>query len=669
MITQSLGFIRLQKFAHLLGENTDLALPYVTSLSVKERAKNPCGDMVEALWVAVLSKDLSHLTVEDVYVARLDGLRMLEGRTTEEEGTWTPVCIERSALIPGLSAPPIMVTLLHAFLDATAVAITHPVSLLAFTATKHPRVLIDETFSERVGFLRYSKEVDMVTFASEATYLVREKPHLIGLLLGRKGLLTWADTPEECVRKALFLNTQAASFLRKDTARSSLKRAQVAGTQVPSPLGESEKFLVRILPTLRGLLGLTGKGLLHVDYDSASLRLPALEQSRELVQHLTDVFELIWLNPTTPDLDDESIASALRSGALTTSSGGDFGGRSRSTTQRKRSVILLPGIGIISDGESIADAQHTAQLFKHLLAVAQHAEALGGFVPESVGAGADETKSVPEFRARPIDGELSGRVAIVTGGASGIGRSIALRFAAEGACVVVLDIDEAGAESVADEITRIPGVCDTLALRCNVKDEGDVSNAFRQVVLKYGGVDVVVANAGIAISKSIEDTSLEEWQRVQDVNLTGYFLTARESFRVFKAQGGGNLLFISSKAGLAAGSGSTAYGTSKAAELHLARILAEEGGPFHIRVNSICPDAVFQGSSLWRSGWREARARFYEIDPKDVEEYYRRRCALKVSIYPEDIAEAALFLASDRSAKITGAVLNVDGGVGAAYVR
>lgn len=600
----------------------------------------------------------------DVYVARLGDVRVLEDGAAKEDSL-VRFCMQRSALVPGLPVPP-AATLVHAFLDATAVAITHPVSLLAFAATERPEALVNEAFGGRIAFLP-CPQVD-VSVARKAAHLVRSRPHLSGILLGRRGLLNWAGTPEECLSKVRSLNAQAVSFSGENAARPNPERAQTAGVRVQ--LGDREEALARILPTLRGLLGLTRGGVLYVDDDPASLRLLAQEGVGELVRRMKDAFELAWLDPSTLKLDAEAIRSALASGISRAPSGrGETGENPSASATRRRPVVLLPGLGVVSGGASVSDAKHTAELFKHSLALTRHAEVLGGFVAEPARAGASETRTVRAPEDRPISDELSGRVVLVTGGASGIGRSIAVRFAAEGASVVVLDIDEAGAERVAEEIEGVSGVSSALALRCDVSDEGSVSAAFRRAVLDYGGVDVVVANAGIAISEAIEDTPLEKWQRVQDVNLTGYFLTAREAFRVFRAQGGGNLLFISSKAGLAAGPGSTAYGSSKAAELHLARILAEEGGPSSIRVNSVCPDAVFQGSSLWRRGWRQERARFYGIDPKEVEEHYRRRCALKVAIYPEDVAEAALFLVSDRSAKITGAVLNVDGGVGAAYVR
>jgi NAD(P)-dependent dehydrogenase (short-subunit alcohol dehydrogenase family) len=197
-----------------------------------------------------------------------------------------------------------------------------------------------------------------------------------------------------------------------------------------------------------------------------------------------------------------------------------------------------------------------------------------------------------------------------------------------------------------------------------------VIETFQQAALAYGGVDIVVSNAGLAASSPVTETSLADWDRLFDVLGRGYFLVSREAFRMWQRQKmGGNLVFVASKNGLIGSKNAAAYGAAKAAEINLARCLAEEGGPLGVRVNIVNPDAVLQGSSIWDSGWREARARSMGIAPDQLEDAYRQRTTLKVSVYPEDIAEAILFFASDRAAKITGAILNVDGGLVAAYVR
>jgi NAD(P)-dependent dehydrogenase (short-subunit alcohol dehydrogenase family) len=271
---------------------------------------------------------------------------------------------------------------------------------------------------------------------------------------------------------------------------------------------------------------------------------------------------------------------------------------------------------------------------------------------------------------RPPDRELAGRVALITGAASGIGRAAALRLAAEGAHVVIADLNAEGAQMVADEVVAKHGAQRALALACDVTTEEQVAEAFRQAALAYGGLDIVVSNAGVASSAPVVDTTLAEWNRMFGVLATGYFLVAREAFRLWQAQGlGGSLVFVGSKNGLIGGKNAAAYGAAKAAEINLARCLAEEGGANGIRVNTVNPDAVLAGSSIWNSRWREERARSAGVPLEQLEDYYRQRTTLRVNVLPEDIAEAILFFASDRAAKITGGMLNVDGGLVAAYVR
>jgi NAD(P)-dependent dehydrogenase (short-subunit alcohol dehydrogenase family) len=257
----------------------------------------------------------------------------------------------------------------------------------------------------------------------------------------------------------------------------------------------------------------------------------------------------------------------------------------------------------------------------------------------------------------PPPGELQGQVALVTGAAGGIGRAIVDTLTSAGACVVGFDLepDAAGDVSVAGDVTS----------------EEAVREAYDRAVMAFGGVDIVVSNAGIASSAPIEETTLAEWERNHAILGTGYFLVAREGFRVAREQGtGGSIVFIASKNAVVAGKNAAAYSSAKALELHLARCLAEEGGPLGLRVNTVNPDAVLQGSRIWGSSWREERAAAYGIDPDELDEHYRRRTTLGVNILPEDIAEAVLHFASPRrSGKSTGNILNVDGGVPAAYSR
>ena len=301
------------------------------------------------------------------------------------------------------------------------------------------------------------------------------------------------------------------------------------------------------------------------------------------------------------------------------------------------------------------------------------ADALGGFGSLSEAeAFAVEYWPLERYKLAqaPAPGELGGRVALIVGGASGIGRATARLLAARGAHVVVADLNSGGSELVADELVSAYGEGRASSVRVDVTDEAAVAEMLRHTVLTFGGLDVLVASAGLATSAPVTETTVAEWERNHAVLVRGYFLAAREGFRVLLEQGhGGSIVFVGSKNALVAGANATAYSSAKAASLHLARCLAEEGGEHGIRVNTVNPDAVIEGSGIWSSEWKAERASTYGVAEEDLPAFYRGRTTLDVNVYPEDVAEAIAFLASDRSAKSTGNVFNVDGGFSAAYPR
>jgi NAD(P)-dependent dehydrogenase (short-subunit alcohol dehydrogenase family) len=270
----------------------------------------------------------------------------------------------------------------------------------------------------------------------------------------------------------------------------------------------------------------------------------------------------------------------------------------------------------------------------------------------------------------PAETEFSRKVAFITGGAGGIGSETARRLVSEGAHVVLADLNLEGAQKVAQEINDQYGANRAYALKMDVTDEEAVQSAYADVAVQYGGVDIIVNNAGLATSSPFDETSLKEWNLNMNVLGTGYFLVAREAFKLMKQQGiGGSMVFIGSKNSVYAGKSASAYSSAKALEAHLARCIAAEGGEYGIRVNTILPDAILQGSAIWNGSWRNERAAAYGIEPDQLEEYYRKRTTLLVNIYPRDIAEGIAFFASSKSEKTTGCMMTIDGGVPAAFTR
>jgi NAD(P)-dependent dehydrogenase (short-subunit alcohol dehydrogenase family) len=275
-----------------------------------------------------------------------------------------------------------------------------------------------------------------------------------------------------------------------------------------------------------------------------------------------------------------------------------------------------------------------------------------------------------KLQRMPKPKSLAGKIALVTGGAGGIGQAVARQLLQEGACVMLTDIDAEALEQARQHLVKA-GSKDTVGIvQANITSEEQVAGILSATCLRFGGVDLLVSNAGIASAAPLEETSLEVWKRNQDILVTGYFLVSRDTFQIMKQQKlGGSIVFVGSKNGLVASAGASAYCTAKAAELHLARCIALEGAEHGIRVNTVNPDAVIRGSRIWDGKWKEERAASNKIEADDVEEFYRKRSMLKLSVLPEDIAEAVYFFASSKSAKSTGNVLNVDAGNAAAFTR
>jgi NAD(P)-dependent dehydrogenase (short-subunit alcohol dehydrogenase family) len=336
-------------------------------------------------------------------------------------------------------------------------------------------------------------------------------------------------------------------------------------------------------------------------------------------------------------------------------------------------VVLVPGLGMFTAGRDRRTAGIVNDIYHHTIDVIGNASAFGRYVSLTAQDAFDVEYwplELYKLTLAPPEKELARRIALVTGGASGIGRAVARRLAAEGAHVVVGDLDEGGARKTAEEIAAAVGGGRALGLRMDVTSEASVRAAFEETVLAYGGLDILVSNAGMAHSAPVDRMALADWERSFAVNATGHFLVAREAMRVLIPQGlGGALVFVATKNVMSPGKDFAAYSAAKAAEAQLAKVLALEGAPHGIRSNIVNPDAVFQDSRLWSEEIRRERAAAQGIAVEQLEDFYRKRNLLGARVLPEDVAEAVLFLASDRSAKTTGCTLTVDGGLREAFPR
>ena len=669
--------------SNLLGADRALANIGGGNTSSKETVRDHVGRDVRALWVKGSGTDLATITAAGFPGLRLDELLPLRERAEMDDAEMVEYLL-RSALRPDQPRPSIE-TLLHAFIPAAHVDHTHPDAVIALTSTPEGRRLADEAFGEEAVWLDYQRPgFDM---SRRIAQLLEEQPAARAVLLEKHGLVTWGASGHESYEATIEFVARAARAIEA----AAKGRFGLGGRKVAErDEGSVDLLLSKSLPALRGALLADADGLvLEVDRSPAAVAFASSVRAPEVSQigapcpdHLINTKHkplFLHFDPETGGAAD--LAEAFRLGVA------EFADWYRGYYERNLDdetrqfpidpagprVVLVPGVGIITTGSDATRARVSRDLYHRAIAVQDAADALGGFRSLSESeAFAIEYWPLERYKLAqaPPRGELAGRVAVITGGASGIGRAAARVLAARGAHVVVADLNADGAGEVAEEIRSAHGIRRALAVHCDVTSEDAVAEMARRTVLEYGGLDVLVASAGLATSAPITETTLEEWELNYAVLARGYFLAAREAFRALIEQGrGGSVVFVASKNALVAGANAAAYSSAKAASLHLARCLAEEGGPHGIRVNTVNPDAVIEGSSIWSSDWKAERASTYGVDEGDLQTFYRARTKLGVDVYPEDVAEAIAYFAGPRSLKSTGNILNVDGGVAAAYPR
>lgn len=665
--------------SNLLGRDRSVANWGGGNTSMKSREKDFRGRATDVLWVKGSGSDLATITKPGFTGLTMDDILPLlerEDMSDEEMTAYLAHCI-LDAKMPRQSIE----TLLHGFLPYKHVDHTHPDNIIAIATSVNGEKIAREIYGNRFVWVDYIRPG--FRLARQIALKVRDHPNTELVVMGRHGLITWGDTNRQSYENTLNVINKAGDYI----AEKAKGKTVFGGIRVQAPAdAKRQDLLAQILPTLRGLIGKRSKMILRVDDSPDVLELVNSKNGKELAltgaacpDHLVHTKHWpLWVDfdPATQSADD--LKAELAKGieqyeAMYTKYYESQPSQGFAMDDPTPRVILIPGVGMITTGKDYRLADISAQLYFRAVQVMRGASTIDKYVSltpaEAYGV---EYWPLERYKLTllPPERELARNVAFVTGAASGIGRAIARRFASEGAHVVIADIDEAGAQAVAQEIIEKYGLKRAIAVKCDVTNEQSVQEAFRATVSTYGGVDIVVSNAGFAQAKMVEDVTLQEWQKMFDVLVTGYFLVAREAFRLWRhQQTGGNLIFIASKNSLVPGIKASAYSSAKASELHLARVLAEEGGSAGIRVNVVNPDAVISGSGIWKGEWRKQRAKELGIAEDQIEEHYRKRSTLKLNVYPEDIAEGALFFASARSAKTTGAVLNIDGGIPAAYVR
>jgi rhamnulose-1-phosphate aldolase/alcohol dehydrogenase len=671
------GLASLTYRSRLLGSDRTLVNIYGGNTSTKSVEKDHLGRDVTVLWVKGSGSDIASITEKGFAGLKLDEVAPLFDRPsmTDEEMT---AYLDRTAFEVGRPRQSIE-TLLHAFVPAKHVDHTHPDAIIGIACTPTGPDIMREIYGERAAWVDYIRPG--FTLSQQIGAAVRDNPKLEAVVMGKHGLVTWGDTSQESYEKTLRIIGEAQAYL------DAHKEAQpFGGAAVQSvPETEREALLARVLPILRGAMKGSRPVILSLDSSPEVMEFVNSHAAGALSQvgaacpdHLVHTKRLPMYLNWTPEQGAETLVTEAAAGVTRFKAeyeayfnGNKSDGDVMFTPSPR--VVLIPGLGMVNSGSDAMGAEVSRQLYVRAIQVMKSASSLGSFVSLS----AAESYAIEywplelyKLAQKPAPKILEGHVALVTGAASGIGRAIAARLSAEGAHILIADLNQDGGKAVAEDLTALRGFRRADSVGMNVTEEEQVQAAFRHAALTYGGVDIVVNNAGIASSAPIEETSLEMWNRNQSILSTGYFLVAKEAFIMMRRQAtGGNLVFIGSKNSVAAGKNAAAYSTAKAAELHLARCLAEEGGAAGIRVNSVLPDGILAGSSIWDGRWRAERAATYGIAPDKLEEFYRNRTTLKVNVLPEDIAEAVFWLASPAAAKTTGGVITVDGGVPTAYVR
>jgi len=663
--------------SRLLGANRAIANFGGGNTSAKGTTVDHAGREVRTLWVKGSGSDLATMERRHVTGLRLDEVEPLIERAEMSDEDMVAY-LSRCMLDPAMPRGSIE-TLLHAFVPAAHVHHTHPDAINAIAGTRDGERITAEVFGDRAVWIPYIRPG--FTLAKQVGEAVRANPRLELVVLAKHGLVVWGDTAEEAYRRTIDVVNEAAAAVNARTA-GAVRFGGPAPTAAALDEAGREALLAEVLPAIRGALSSERHKVLTVDTSPAVLELVDSASAPQLTQvgaacpdHLVHTKRVpLWV-PFDPGAEDAAVlAERVRERAAAYRDDyrayvAEHGDASTEPADPDARVVLIQHVGLVSAGTTVKASGLSRDLYHRAIEVMAGAEALGGFTSLTAGESfAVEYWPLELYKLSlaPPPGELQGQVALVTGAAGGIGRAVVESLAAAGACVVGFDLDgEGAAEAVAPLGER--GV----AVAGDVTSEEAVAGAYAQAVRRFGGVDVVVSNAGIASSAPIEDTTLAEWERNHAILSTGYFLVARAAFRVLRDQGiGGSVVFVASKNAVVAGRNAAAYSSAKAAELHLARCLAEEGGEAGIRVNTVNPDAVLQGSRIWGSSWREERASAYGLEPDDLDEHYRKRTTLGVNILPEDIAQAVLHFASAaRSGKSTGNMLNVDGGVPAAYPR
>lgn len=654
------------------GGNTSVKVPHSDPLTGKE---------VEVLWVKGSGGDLGSSTRANYASLYLEKVLSLEGKVEREGlheddvvGLYNHCVFNLNPTACSIDTP------LHAFVPYRAVSHMHSDSVIAIAAAADSAKISQEIWGDEMAILPWKRPG--FELGLQLRDLIRANPNAKGALMLSHGFICWADTWEQCYGLTLRMINQAAEYIEKN-GKPDPFGATVRATRVD----DSRRAWLGLLPTLRGKVSFQGQKLVAQTDESEVVRdylsRSEMERLAAMGTSCPDHFLRTKIRPLvlTEAFERDDL------GAYLDAKLGEFRQQysdyytrckhedSPAMRNPNPSVVLVPGLGMVSFGKNVQEAKVTGQFYRNAIEVMRGAEAVSKYtaLPEQEAFDIEYwLLEEAKLRRQPPEKELSRCIAIITGGAQGIGLATAKRLAADGACVAILDINAEKLVEAEIEINKVAATKGAvLAARCDVTSDAEVTKAMEETILKFGGIDICVACAGNARRGTVADTTDADYEFQSNLLMKAYFLALRSASQTMIEQGtGGSLIVVASKNGVAVGGNAAVYSAAKAFELHLMRCTASDLAKHQIRCNAINPDAVLQGSGIWSDAWKEQTAKTLGISVDDLPEYYRKRSMLGRSVTPEDCAEAIAWLASERrSSRTTGCVIPVDGGVKEGFLR
>lgn len=688
--------------SNLLGADLRLTNYGGGNTSCKAMAKDPLtGKEVEVMWVKGSGGDLGTMKRNGLAALYVDRLRHLKniyrGIQYEDE----MVELFNHCIYDLSSKAPSIDTALHGFLPFNHIDHLHPDAAIAIAAAKDGKKITQDLFGGTIGWIDWQRPG--FDLGLKLKQCLDENPGIRGIMLGSHGLFTWGDTAYESYINTLEVIERCAQYLESPpTPKGGAARVPFGGERIKSlPKEERLKIAAQLAPILRGfcsnsdlsmlppLGGRGGRMIGHFTDDERVLKFinsNDLERLAPMGTSCPDHFLRTKISPLvlnlSADVDLNNINHVKeilgpQFDAYRKMYAGYYNTCKHPNSPDMRDpnpvVILYPGIGMFTFAKDKQTARVAAEFYINAINVMKGAEA----VSEYTSLSRQEAFNIEywlleeaKLQRMPKPKPLSGRIALITGSAGGIGKAIAKKFAEEGACIVLNDINPQRLEEAKTEFAKQFGNDVVAAAILDVTKADTIQQTLNTAALTFGGIDIIVNNAGLSISKPIEDHTEQDWDLLYDVLVKGQFLVTQKGVEIMRKQNfGGDVINIVSKNALVSGPNNAGYGSAKAAQLHLSRLNAAELGKDKIRVNVVNPDAVISGSNIWSGGWAEGRAKAYGIKVEELPAYYASRTLLNEMILPEDIANACFAFVSSLLNKSTGNVLNVDGGIAAAFVR